>query len=166
MSLRKERNKVKRTWEERQEEYMRNKQKIVIKIMTIILVLIELLFIYSIVLHIRMDNANIEVTEKSINISDIYIGETKKTKATLYLDTNPFIKVEIIFRQRGEDKYYRITNNLDIFYLLFCVGGIILIGILLYEIEKFCYKYICYIICFPIFLFTEVMSRLEKRRKP
>lgn len=166
MSQRKESNKVKRTWEERQEACMRNKQKIVINIMIIILVLIELLFVYSVILHILKDNVKVQAIESNISINDIYIGETKKTKATLYLDTNPFIKVEIIFRQKGEYQYYRVTNNLDAFYLNFCLVGIILIAILLYEIEKFCYKYICYIICFAIFLFTEMMSRLEKRRKP
>lgn len=166
MSRRKESNKVKRTWEERQEECMRNKQKIVTNIMIIILVLMELLFVCSVILHMRMDNVKVQAIQSNISINDIYIGETKKTKATLYLDTNPFIKVEIIFRQKGEYQYYSVTNNLDTFYLSFCVGGIILIVILLYEIEKFCYKYICYIICFLIFLFTEMMSRLEKRRKP
>ncbi len=152
--------KVRRTWEERQKCCMQYMTKYKNRIRRIIIVIIDLLFVllflYRTNINFRKYEAEIQEKVSQIDIKD-YVCESKRSKVILYLDSNPFIKITMKFRMEGGRIYYTINDNLTIVRFItdtLWIGEITIVVVA-------CEKSIFNMICFLIYLFTEIMSHFQ-----
>lgn len=182
MRRRKE-SKVKRTWEEKQQDWMEywriNRISFGIAILFWLIVLVGLVLCFCFVpLKYEQYEAEAKELESQINVSALIkedsggqIRQSKWEKKVIPKDLKIRIKsseyrvtlIVHIIKRYNKQVIHCITNNAELCTIKCFFEYTVIIALVLWMLLSIP---IYYVLCFSIFLFTEVMSRLEKRRKP